>query len=183
MSRLYDIDPGPDLPEVVRVIVEIPQGSANKYEYDSELGVFRLDRPLYSPMYYPGDYGFIPGTIAGDKDPLDCLVLVQQPSFPGVLIEVRPVAVLKMIDNGMPDQKILAVPRRDPRYARIEDMQDIFPHVRREMEHFFAIYKELEGVQTKVEGWRGVEEARSAIRESRGRYLDKRGWAAARVKT
>ena len=92
------------------MIVEIPQNSANKYEYDGNLGVFRLDRALYSPLHYPGDYGFIPGTLADDKDPLDVLVLVQQPSYPGVMIEVRPVGVLNMVDNDEQDQKILAVP-------------------------------------------------------------------------
>ncbi len=90
-TKLYDMDPGPESPEVVRAIIEIPQNSANKYEYDGNLGVFRMDRALYSPMHYPGDYGFIPGTLADDNDPLDVLVLVQQPSFPGCLIEVRPV--------------------------------------------------------------------------------------------
>ena len=91
--KLYDLDPGPETPEVVRMIVEIPKNSANKYEYDGNLGVFRLDRALYSPMHYPGDYGFIPGTLAEDNDPLDVLTLVEEPSFPGCLIEVRPVGL------------------------------------------------------------------------------------------
>ena len=91
---LHEIDPGPECPEIVRMIVEIPKNSGNKYEYDRALGVFRLDRTLYSPMHYPGDYGFIPGTLAEDGDPMDVLTLVDQPSFPGCLIEVRPVAVL-----------------------------------------------------------------------------------------
>ena len=105
------------------MIVEIPQHSANKYEYDGNLGVFRLDRALYSPLHYPGDYGFIPGTLADDNDPLDCLVLVQQPSYPGVMIEVRPVGVLNMLDSKEHDQKILAVPtpqsalRPDPHHG------------------------------------------------------------------
>jgi inorganic pyrophosphatase len=169
---LYDIDPGPDSPEIVRAIVEIPQHSANKYEYDGKLNVFRLDRALYSPVRYPGDYGFIPGTIAEDDDPLDVLVLVQQPSYPGVLIEVRPVGVLMMIDNDMGDQKILAVPTRNPRYDQIHTMDQIFPHVRREIEHFFSIYKELEGKVTSMEGWGGPREARKIIAECRQRYLD-----------
>jgi inorganic pyrophosphatase len=90
--KLYDIDPGPDCPEVVRAFIEIPKNSTNKYEYDGSLGVFRLDRALYSPMHYPGDYGFIPGTLAEDDDPLDVIVLVDKPSFTGCLMEVRPVA-------------------------------------------------------------------------------------------
>lgn len=154
------------------MIVEIPQHSANKYEYDGKLGVFRLDRALYSPLHYPGDYGFIPGTLADDRDPLDVLVLVQQPSFPGVLIEVRPVGVLNMRDGAEHDQKILAVPTRNPRYDQIHTMDQIFPHVRREIEHFFSIYKELEGKVTSMEGWGGPREARKAITESRQRYLD-----------
>ena len=172
MNRLYDIDPGPDTPEIVRMIVEIPQNSPNKYEYDGELGVFRLDRALYSPLHYPGDYGFIPGTLADDNDPLDCLVLVQQPSYPGVLIEVRPVGVLNMVDSKEQDQKILAVPNRNPRYDQIHTMDQIFSHVRREIEHFFSIYKELEGKVTTMEGWGGPREARKAINDCRQRYLD-----------
>jgi inorganic pyrophosphatase len=154
------------------MIVEIPQHSANKYEYDGNLGVFRLDRALYSPLHYPGDYGFIPGTLADDNDPLDVLVLVQQPSYPGVMIEVRPVGVLNMVDGDQKDQKVLAVPTRNPRYDQIHTMDQIFAHVRREIEHFFSIYKELEGKVTTMEGWGGPREARKAIQEARQRYLE-----------
>ena len=163
------------------MIVEIPQHSGNKYEYDGELGVFRLDRALFSPMHYPGDYGFIPGTLAEDNDPLDCLVLVQQPSYPGVLIEVRPVGVLNMVDAEEGDQKILAVPTKNPRYDQIHTMDQIFAHVRREIEHFFTIYKELEGKTTKMEGCGGPMEARRAIVESRQRYLDLKAEKAAKA--
>ncbi len=172
MQKLYDIDPGPESPEIVRAIVEIPQNSANKYEYDGKLGVFRMDRALYSPMHYPGDYGFIPGTLADDNDPLDVLVLVQQPSFPGCLIEVRPVGILNMVDNDERDQKVLAVPTKNPRYDQIHTMDQIFSHVKREIEHFFTIYKELEGKVTKMQGWGGPREARKAISDSRERYLE-----------
>jgi len=169
---LYDIDPGPDCPEIVRMIVEIPKNSGNKYEYDSKLGVFRLDRALYSPMHYPGDYGFIPGTRADDGDPLDVLALVEEPSFPGCLIEVRPVGILNMVDNDLADQKIVAVPNRNPRYDEVHTMDQIFPHVRREIEHFFAIYKELEGKKTKMLGWGRPMESREMIVKSRKSYLD-----------
>ena len=172
MASLYDIDPGPDCPELVRMIVEIPKNSTNKYEYDGKLGVFRLDRRLYSPMHYPGDYGFIPGTLAEDNDPLDVLVLVQEPSFTGCLIEVRPVGILNMVDSEEGDQKVLAVPTRNPRYDQIHTMDQIFTHVRREIEHFFTIYKELEGRLTRMEGWGGPREARKAIIDSRERYLE-----------
>jgi inorganic pyrophosphatase len=153
------------------MIVEIPRGSRNKYEYDGKLGVFRLDRALYSPMHYPGDYGFIPGTQAEDGDPLDVLAMVEEPSFSGCLIAVRPVGYLDMIDGDEPDQKILAVPDRNPRFDQIHSIDEVFPHVLRETEHFFSIYKELEGKHTRMKGWLGPNEAREVIRRSRERYL------------
>ena len=170
--KLYDIEPGPDCPEIVRMIVEIPKNSSNKYEYDGTLGVFRLDRALYSPLHYPGDYGFIPGTLAEDGDPLDVLVLVDEPSFTGCMVAVRPVGMLDMVDSNEADQKILAVPYRNPRYDQIHTIDQVFPHKLRELEHFFAIYKELEGKRTQMKGWRGPREARDVIRASRQAYLD-----------
>ncbi len=170
-NRLYDIDPGPDCPEVVRMIVEIPKNSSNKYEYDGSLGVFRLDRALYSAVHYPGDYGFIPGTLADDNDPLDVLTIVEEASYPGVLLTVRPVGLLDMVDQNEPDQKILAVPHRDPRFDQIHTIDQVFPHNLREIEHFFTIYKELEGKRTEMRGWKGPREARDLIRRSRDRYL------------
>src|SRR5689334_22633465 len=167
------MEPGPDCPEIVRMIVEIPKNSSNKYEYDGKLGVFRLDRALYSPMHYPGDYGFIPGTLAEDGDPMDVLALVQAPSYPGVMIEVRPVGILNMVDQEERDQKVVAVPNRNPRYDEIHTVDQIFPHVRREIEHFFAIYKELEARTTRMDGWGGPREARKAIQESRKLYLSR----------
>src|SRR5438552_14124432 len=122
-ASLYDIDPGPDCPEIVRMIVEIPKNSGNKYEYDGKLGVFRLDRALYSPMHYPGDYGFIPGTRSEDGDPLDVLVMVDEPSFPGVMISVRPLGMLEMLDQDEADQKILAVPVRNPRFDSVHSIE------------------------------------------------------------
>ncbi len=172
--NLYDLDPGPESPEIVRMIVEIPKNGGNKYEYDGELGVFRLDRALYSPMHYPGDYGFIPGTLADDGDPLDVLALVQEPSFPGCLIEVRAVGVLHMMDNSEDDQKVLAVPNRNPRYESIHTIDQVFAHVRREIEHFFTIYKELEGRKTQMQGWQGPKEARRMIQDCRNKYLEKK---------
>ncbi len=171
VQRLYDLDPGAEAPEIVRSIVEIPKNSSNKYEYDGKLGVFRLDRALYSPMHYPGDYGFIPGTLAEDGDPLDVLTMVAEPSFTGCLILVRPVGLLEMIDSDEPDQKILAVPTRNPRFDQIHTIDQVFPHALREIEHFFSIYKELENKRTVMKGWRGPREAREAIRKARERYL------------
>jgi len=168
---LYDLDPGPECPNLVRLIVEIPKNSTNKYEYDAELGVFKLDRTLYSPVHYPGDYGFIPGTLASDGDPMDVLALVEEPSFPGCMIEVRPIGVLNMVDKGEADKKIIAVPNRNPRFEDVKSMGEIFPHVKREIEHFFAIYKELEGRVTKLNGWGNTRDARKMILESRKSYL------------
>jgi inorganic pyrophosphatase len=172
--KLYDIDPGPDSPELVRVIIEIPKNSSNKYEYDGNLGIFRLDRALYSPMHYPGDYGFIPGTLAEDGDPLDIMVLVDEPSFTGCLMEARPVGLLHMVDGKENDQKVLAVPNRNPRFESIHTIDQVFPHTRTEIEYFFSIYKELQGAKTEMRGWSGPREARRVITESREAYLDRR---------
>ena len=173
-ASLLDIDPGPQCPEIVRMIVEIPKNSGHKYEYDRELGVFRLDRALYSPMHYPGDYGFVPGTMAEDGDPMDVLVWVENPSFTGCLLEVRPVGLLRMVDQDEPDTKILAVPDRDPRFTEIHSIDQVFPHVLQEIVHFFTIYKELEDKKTEIKGWLGPRETRQAILDSRNRYLKKK---------
>src|SRR5262249_39514701 len=153
------------------MIVEIPRNSGNKYEYDHELGVFRLDRPLYSPLHYPGDYGFVPGTYAADGDPLDVLTLMSEPSFTGCMIEVRPLGFLELVDSSERDQKILAVPMSSPRYQEIHAIDQVWPHMRREIEHFFTIYKDLEGKQTRIDGWRGPIDARKLIVETREAYL------------
>ncbi len=155
------------------MIVEIPKNSNNKYEYDTKLAVFRLDRTLYSPMHYPGDYGFIPGTIAHDGDPMDVLVVSDEPTFTGCLVEVRPVGILDMMDEKGPDEKVIAVPEGNPRYEQIHTVDQIFPHVRLEIEHFFDIYKELEHKETQIKGWRSPMEARQAILDARQRYLEK----------
>ena len=170
---LHQIDPGPQCPEIVRMIVEIPKNSNNKYEYDTTLGVFRLDRTLYSPMHYPGDYGFVPGTIAHDGDPMDVLILADEPTFTGCMMEVRPVGVLDMVDEKGHDEKIVAFPQGNPRYDPIHTVDQIFPHVRLEIEHFFDIYKELEGKETQIKGWRSPMEARQSIQQARQRYLDR----------
>jgi inorganic pyrophosphatase len=173
-TTLYDLDPGPKSPQLVRMIVEIPKHSTNKYEYDKELDLFRLDRTLYSPVHYPGDYGFVPGTLAEDGDAVDILALVEEPSFSGCLIEVRPIGVMNMIDQEQRDQKIVAVPERNPRFNEVHSMDEIFSHIKREIEHFFTIYKELEGRVTATMGWDGPEDARKVIAEGRKRYLEKK---------
>lgn len=172
---LYDLDPGPQTPEVVRMVVEIPKGSSHKYEYSKELGAFRLDRVLYSPVHYPGDYGFIPGTFASDGDPLDALVLAEDPTFTGCVVEIRPVGMLKMVDQNKNDQKIIAVLNHDPVYQQVHTLDQIYPHLRRAIEHFFNIYKELEGRDTSTLGWGDPIEARNLIAETRKAYLARNG--------
>jgi len=169
---LIDLDPGQGYPDVVRMVVEIPRHSTNKYEYDKELQVFRLDRTLYSPVHYPGDYGFVPGTLAEDGDPFDILALTDEPTFPGCVIEVRPLGVLEMVDRSEGDAKILAAPVGDPRYKEVREIRDVPPHVRKEIEHFFQIYKELENKKVLTRGWRSRRLACRSIRAARERYLD-----------
>lgn len=159
----HDVPAGPDVPDEVNVVIEIPRGSRNKYELDKETGLFRFDRLLYSAVYYPGDYGFIPRTLADDDDPLDVLVMVTVPTFPGCLVLVRPVGVFEMSDEKGNDEKILAVPVKDPLWNEYQDLDDVPKHFLREVEHFFAIYKDLEGVRTNVIGWKDGKVAREMI--------------------
>jgi inorganic pyrophosphatase len=170
----YEIeaDPGPETPYIVRMVVEIPRDCSNKYEYDASLKLFRLARTLYSPLHYPGDYGFVPGTIAEDNEPLDVICLVTSPSFTGCLTYVRPVAVLEMLDGKRLDHKILAVPGRDPRHDETRRLKDVQHHVQREIEHFFTIYKELEGKVMEVKGWKETDHAYDVINRSRAKYLE-----------
>ncbi|MEA3407713.1 MAG: inorganic diphosphatase [Chloroflexota bacterium] len=149
----------------VEAIVEIPRGSRNKYEYDHQRHTIYLDRVLYSSVHYPTDYGFIPGTQAADGDPLDVLVVVEQPSFPGCRMRIRPIGVLLMRDEAGIDEKILAVPVADPRFEEIQELDDVGVHWLREIENFFDTYKLLEEKESVVEGWRGAEEARAVLRK------------------
>jgi inorganic pyrophosphatase len=143
---------------VIHCRVEIPRGSRNKYEWDDELGAIKLDRFLYASVVYPTDYGFIPGTCADDGDPLDILVCVSEPTFPGCVIPVKPIAVLKMRDENGQDDKILAVPLRDPNWNEVNELDELPRTLRDEVAHFFAIYKELENKHVELDGWypRGV---------------------------
>src|ERR671915_2327238 len=141
------------------VVIEIPKGSKNKYELDKDSGLLRLDRVLYSAVHYPADYGFIPRTLHEDGDPCDILVLVNEPTFPGCQIDARPIGVLMMLDRGEPDDKILAVPSKDPFYGEYFDIADIPQHFLKEVEHFFRIYKDLEGRRVQTVGWEKSERA------------------------
>ncbi len=164
---------GDDAPNAVNVVVEIASGSRNKYEYDKEMGIFRLDRALHSPVYYPGDYGFVPRTLALDNDPLDVLILVSEPTFSGCLVVARPIGVLKMIDGGEVDDKILAVPIGEPDYAEVMNYTQIFAHQLRKIQHFFETYKLLEGKSTSTHGWEDAAAARRIIEESAERFNQK----------
>jgi inorganic pyrophosphatase len=170
MNAWHDISAGANPPDDLNVIIEIPRGSRNKYELDKETGLFRFDRLLYSAVHYPGDYGFIPRTLAGDDDPLDVLVMTTEPTFPGCLMEVRPLAVFEMQDDKGLDEKILGVPQKNPRFNNFRDLEDVGEFFLREVEHFFEIYKELEGAKTTVRGWQGLERAREIIRQSQRTY-------------
>ena len=159
----------------VLAFVEIPRGSRNKYEYDEEHGTFRLDRVLYSSVHYPTEYGFIPDTLAEDDDPLDILVLVQEPTFPGCLIETRPLGGLDMADEKGMDFKVLAVPVSDPRYFHVETLEQLGQHWLDEIKTFFDTYKLLEPKETEVRGWHGEDVARQQIALCRARYREEQG--------
>jgi len=163
MVNYLELPAGPEVPEVVNAVIEIPADGITKYEYDKKLHVFRLDRNLFSPVHYPGDYGFIPSTLGDDGDPLDVLVLVDTPSFPGCLQEVRPIGALDMIDQGQGDEKILCVGAGNPRYNDVSNYSEIYPHILKEITHFFSIYKDLEGKRVEVRGWRDAEWAKQVI--------------------
>ena len=172
------IGPGEKAPEEVNVVVEIPQGGSVKYELDKESGVLFVDRILYTSMVYPFNYGFIPGTLEEDGDPVDVLVLSYEPLLPGSVIRCKPIGVLLTRDEKGPDAKVVAVPsaKIDPRFAGVDDIGEVSEAVRRKIEHFFEHYKELEpGKWVKVEGWRGSEEARKRIREAIERFQKTRG--------
>ena len=151
------------------VVVEIPKGSRNKYEYDKEKGYFRLDRVLHSPVHYPVDYGYFEDTLGSDGDPLDALVLLLEPTFPGCHITVKPIGYLQMTDDKGEDQKILCVPTSDPVWNYINDINEVPQHLLKEIEHFFNVYKVLEKKKTLVEGWRDRKDAERIIKEAQAR--------------
>ncbi|MCR2044657.1 inorganic diphosphatase [Anaerosalibacter massiliensis] len=159
--------------KIVEAFIEIPKGSSNKYEYDLERKVFVLDRALFSPMYYPADYGFVPYTLAEDGDPLDIMVIMSNPTFPGCLIESRVIGMFLMEDEKGKDEKIISVPVSDPRYEDIQTIENMGAHLKKEFEHFFSEYKQLEGKEVHVKGWAGVEEALKAIETSKENFKNK----------
>lgn len=164
MNLWHDVPRGEK--EELTVIVEIPMGSRVKYELDKETGLIKYDRVLYSPMHYPANYGFVPQTLWDDGDPLDVLVLGQEPLIPGCLVDVRPIGVLDMVDGGEGDAKILAVPCADPRWKDTKDIGDLEPHILEEIRHFFQVYKDLQRKKVEVGEWKGRNEAMLAVEKS-----------------
>ncbi|MBW3658095.1 MAG: inorganic diphosphatase [Actinobacteria bacterium] len=154
----------------IEVLVEVPMGSRNKYEYDKDRGVFVLDRMLFSAVRYPGDYGYLPETLARDGDALDALVILGEPTFPGCVIPARVVGMLDMTDDKGPDEKILCVPDSDPRWQHVQELENVPKHMLDEISHFFGIYKDLEQKKVEVHGWRDRAKAFEVVASSRERY-------------
>ncbi len=170
MNIWHDINPDRINPTDFIAVVEIPKDSMKKYELDKETGMILLDRILYTSTHYPANYGFIPRTYGDDKDPLDVLVLCSQVLDPLTLVRCYPIGVMKMLDNGMGDEKIIAIPYNDPRYNTYSDISELPPHVFQEIKHFFKVYKDLEGKETIVNEFGGHEEATKIIEHCIGNY-------------
>jgi len=170
MNLWRELPPGPDWPQVIYVVVEIPKKSRNKYEYDEKGGFVKLDRVLFSSLHYPGDYGFVPQTLHDDGDPLDVLVMTNEPTFSGCVIEARPLGVFRLIDRGKVDDKILAVPHTDPLFNDYRTLKDVPTHFLDEMAHFFNVYKDLESGEVEGKGWDGIERAYKEIEHASQQY-------------
>lgn len=175
MNLWHEISAGKNVPSEVNVIIEIPKGSYNKYEIDKETGLIALDRANYSYAPYPFDYGFVPQTLWEDGDPLDVVVLTTFPLNPGILVKVRPVAVIDMVDSGESDYKVIAVPVEDKRWDDVHDLGDLNKHMLKEFQHFFETYKQLKGKPAPVEirGIMGKKEAEEAVQKSIELYKEK----------
>ena len=171
MNLIKEISPG--TAEEMNVIVEINKGSKNKYEIDKETGLIALDRVMYTSQDYPYDYGFVPQTLWDDGDPLDVIILTTTPLFPGLLVKVRPVAMMDMVDDGESDVKIIAVPVKDPRWDDVKDLVDVNKHTIKEMEHFYKTYKELQNKSVAVKGFSGKNEAMKTFNKAIESYKKK----------
>ncbi len=172
MNLLHDIEPG--TADKINVIIEINKGSKNKYEIDKETGLIALDRAMHTSQDYPFDYGFIPQTLWDDGDAVDVVVLTTYPLFPGVLVRVRPVAIMSMVDSGEADDKVIAVPVDDPRFNDVKDLADVNPHTIKEIEHFFVTYKKIQNKEVTVSGFKGKKEAEAAFERGRKLYNEKK---------
>jgi len=172
MNLWHELPSGPNCPQVIHVVVEIPKKSRNKYEYDRDGGFIKLDRVLFSSLHYPGDYGFVPRTLHRDGDPLDVLVMTHEPTFSGCVIEARPLGVFRLVDKGDADDKILAVPHNDPLFSEYRDLNDVPVHFVEEMAHFFSVYKDLEMAEVETQGWDDQADAYAEIKEAVDRYRE-----------
>ena len=172
-SYWHTLPVGPEPPEHVYVVIETPRGSKNKFEMSKQFPGIVLDRVLHSSVMYPIEYGAVPGTYYSDGDPLDAMVLMSEPAYPGIVVEARPVGVMKMIDQGDKDNKILMVAEGDPRYRHVKNYDDLPEHTLKEIAHFFQTYKILENKKTEVLGWEGKEEAVREIKESIQAYKER----------
>ena len=170
MNLLHDIEAGS--PEEMNVIIEIPKGSKNKYEIDKDTGMIALDRVMHTAQDYPFDYGFVPQTLWDDNDALDVLLLTTYPLAPGILVRARPVAILKMIDGGESDYKVVGVPIGDPRFEHIKDIEDINPHTLKEIEHFFATYKKVQNKVVETQGYENAQAAKEAFTRATKMYIE-----------
>ena len=170
MNVLHDIDPG--TADAMNVIVEIPKGAKNKYEIDKKTGLIKLDRVLHSAQDYPFDYGFVPRTLWDDGDALDVVLLTTHPLSSGILAPARPIGLLHMTDGGEADEKIIAVPAGDPRFAGVADIADANQHVLKEIAHFFATYKQIQKKEVAVGEFEGRAEAEAAFDRARKLYLE-----------
>jgi len=173
MNLLHEVPLGEKAPKEFNIIIEIPRGSANKYEVDKATGLIKLDRVSYSAMYYPMDYGFAPQTYWYDDDALDVLMMSTHPLFPGILVAVRAIGGFTMVDDGDQDDKIISVPVDDPRFKKYQDLEDIQPHIKDELKHFFETYKELQKKEVKVNGFYGAKEAEETVLKSMNLYKEK----------
>lgn len=171
MNLLHDIPAGTK--DQMNVIIEIPKGSKNKYEIDKETGIIALDRVMHSAQDYPFDYGFVPQTLWDDGDALDVVVLTTYPLAPGILVRVRPVGIMHMVDGGEADEKIIAVPVDDPRFADTKDLASVNPHTLKEISHFFATYKQIQKKEVEVGEFEGREAAEAAFERARELYAKK----------
>ena len=171
MNLWHDINPGE--PKLINVIIEIGKGSKNKYEIDKETGLIALDRVSHTAQDFPFDYGFVPQTLWDDGDALDVIVLTTYPLNSGILVRVRPVALMNMIDGGDADDKVIAVPLEDPRWNEVKDLPDVNKHTIKEIEHFYSTYKKLQNKEVKVLGFKDREEAEKAFERGKKLYQEK----------
>lgn len=173
MHLWHDLSVGDNAPEELTVVIEIPKGSHNKYEIDKETGMIKLDRVFYGSSAYPVDYGFVPQTLWEDGDAVDVMVFTSHPLFPGCLLDARPVGVMRMIDSGESDDKLICVPKDDPRFADVKDVNDLNEHTLKEIQDFLENYKNLQGKKVEIKGVEGADAAKEVVKKGMEMYKEK----------